>query len=241
MNKSYLFISDVHLGLQSPEAEKRKERQLVRFLEFARQESKELFILGDLFDYWFEYKRVYQKGFFRTLTALQDVAESGVKIHYFIGNHDFSHRNFFGTEIGAVMYEGPASLELDGRKFYLAHGDGMVKNDLGYKILKSVLRNKTIQRLYSMVHPDIGIAVASRTSRTSRDFTTQKNYGEIDGLLETARMNIDNGADYVIFGHAHRRAFEQYKHGYYINLGSWLSEPCYGCFKDGNFTIVDWK
>ena len=89
MKDSYLFISDVHLGLQSDAIERRKERLLVKFLEYARENAKELFIVGDLFDYWFEYKRVYQKGFFRTLTALQDITESGVKVHYWIGNHDF--------------------------------------------------------------------------------------------------------------------------------------------------------
>lgn len=241
MKDSYLFISDVHLGLQSKEAEKDKERLLVKFLQMASLEARELYILGDLFDYWFEYKRVYQKGFFRTLTALEDLAESGTKIHYIIGNHDFSHRDFFGTEIGAKLYELPIEALLEGKKFFLAHGDGLVKNDLGYKILKMVLRNKTVQRLYSFLHPDLGIAIASATSRKSRDYTTQKDYGETDGMFEAAKLKIDSGFDYVIFGHSHRRAFEEYKMGYYINLGSWLSKPCYGRFKDGRFTIVDWN
>ncbi|MGE5401565.1 MAG: UDP-2,3-diacylglucosamine diphosphatase [Ignavibacteriales bacterium] len=241
MKESYLFISDVHLGLQSKEAEKQKERLLVDLLIMAKDEAKELFILGDLFDYWFEYKRVYQKGFFRTLTALQDLAESGTRIHYIIGNHDFSHRDFFGTEIGAELYELPLSTSISDRKFFLAHGDGLVKNDLGYKILKKVLRNKTIQRLYSVVHPDLGIALASRTSKTSRDYTASKNYGEVDGMFESAKEKIDEGFDYVVFGHSHRRAFEKYKNGYYINLGSWLSRPCYGCFRNDRFEIIDWK
>jgi UDP-2,3-diacylglucosamine hydrolase len=129
VKNSYLFISDIHLGLQSKEAESRKERLLVKFLDFARTEAKELFIVGDLFDFWFEYKRVYQKGFFRTLTALQDITEAGVKIHYFIGNHDFMHGNFFSDEIGAIMYEDPIARELEGKKFFIGHGDGLVKND----------------------------------------------------------------------------------------------------------------
>ncbi|MCU7494523.1 MAG: UDP-2,3-diacylglucosamine diphosphatase [Ignavibacteria bacterium] len=241
MKDSYLFISDIHLGLQSKEAEKDKERRLVRFLQAASHEARELYILGDLFDYWFEYRRVYQKGFFRTLAALQDLTESGTKLHYIIGNHDFLHRDFFGTEIGAKLYELPVETVIEGKRFFLAHGDGLVKNDLGYKVLKTVLRNKAVQKLYSLLHPDLGIAIASSTSRKSRDYTAQKDYGEIDGMFEAAKEKIDSGFDYVIFGHSHQRALEIYKNGYYINLGSWLSKPCYGRFKDGRFSLVDWN
>ena len=240
MNK-YLFISDIHLGLQSPEIEKKKERLLVKFLEFALINGKELFILGDLFDYWFEFRRVYQKGFFRTLTALQNLTESGIKIHYLIGNHDFFHRDFFGTEIGVELYENPLEIVIEGKKFFLAHGDGMVKNDLGYKLLKKVLRNKLIQNLFSLLHPDLGITIASRTSKTSRDYTAQKNYGEIDGMFEAAKTKIDQGFDFVILGHSHRKSFCNYKQGTYINLGSWLSEPCYGIFENGEFEIISWE
>lgn len=241
MKDSYLFISDVHLGLQSKQEEKSKELLLVSFLRYAQQSARELYILGDLFDYWFEYGRVYQKGFYRTLTAIDDLVQSGTKVHYIIGNHDFSHRDFFGTELGVALYEKPVSAALDGKRFYLAHGDGLVKNDLGYKILKSVLRNKKIQRLYSLIHPDLGIALASHTSRTSRDYTSHKDYGEGDGLLDSAKEMIDSGYDYVIFGHSHRKQQVEYKNGLYVNLGSWLSDPCYGEFKDGRFLIVDWK
>jgi len=241
VNKTYLFISDIHLGLQSKEIEKNKERILVRFLEFAQGNCSELFIVGDLFDYWFEYKRVYQKGFFRTLTALQDLTEKGIKVHYFIGNHDFMHANFFKDEIGVKMYDDQLDVVLNGKKFFIAHGDGMVKNDLGYNILKKILRNKTLQKLYSWLHPDLGISLASRTSKTSRDYTAKKDYGEVDGLFEAAKNKIDEGYDYVLFGHLHKRCFEQYKKGYYINLGSWLDSPCYGRFENSKFEIVDWQ
>ena len=238
---AYLFISDIHLGLQAKEQEKEKEKALVRFLNFAGENGTELFIVGDLFDYWFEYRRVYQKGFFRTLTALQDLTNSGVKVHYFIGNHDFMHRDFFTDEIGVELHKDGIVRELDGKKFYIAHGDGLVKNDLGYNILKKILRNRTLQIFYSLIHPDIGVALASHTSKTSRDYTSKKDYGEVDGLFEAAKCKIDEGFDYVLFGHLHKRIYENYKQGYYINLGSWLSAPCYGVFKDNKFEIVDWK
>lgn len=240
MNKTYLFISDVHLGLQSREIEKVKERKLVEFLSFAKSNCDELFIAGDLFDYWFEYRRVYQKGFFRTLTALQDLTEAGIKVHYFIGNHDFFHNGFFEKEIGLTLYQNPASFRLNDKKFFVGHGDGLVKNDLGYNILKMVLRSRFTQFLYSLIHPDLGVAIASHTSKSSRDYTSKKDYGEEDGLYEAAKKKIEEGFDFVLFGHLHRKQFLKFKNGYYINLGSWISEPCYGKFTD-KFEIIDIK
>ena len=240
MSKQYLFISDIHLGLHAKEVEEKKEKLLVKFLEFAESNCDELFIVGDLFDYWFEYKRVYQKGYFRTLTALKNLTDKGIKVHYFIGNHDFLHRDFFEKEIGAVMYRDATKFSLNEKKFFIGHGDGMVQNDTGYKILKWVLRNKTTQWMYSMLHPDFGIWLASRTSKSSREYTANKDYGEVDGLFETAKKKIDQGSDYVIFGHLHKKVFKNYNNGCYINLGSWLDEPCYGIFNKEGFNIINW-
>jgi len=241
LSNTYLFISDVHLGLKKNEEEKQKEELLVKFLRFAKDNCNELFILGDLFDYWFEYKRVYQKGFFKTLTALKEVTENGVKVHYLIGNHDFMHLDFFEKEIGVLLYESDISTVLNGSKFYLAHGDGLVKNDLGYKILKKILRNKFIQKMYSIIHPDLGISLASRSSKASRGHTSKKKYGEEDGLFTFAKEKIDSGFDYVLLGHLHRRSFNKYKNGFYINLGSWLDAPCYGIYKNNLFEVIDWN
>ncbi|AFH48875.1 UDP-2,3-diacylglucosamine hydrolase [Ignavibacterium album JCM 16511] len=240
MNKTYLFISDVHLGLQSREIENAKERKLVEFLNFAKSNCDELFIAGDLFDYWFEYRHVYQKGFFRTLTALQDLTEAGIKVHYFIGNHDFFHNGFFEKEIGLILYPNPSEFRLNDKRFYVGHGDGLVKNDLGYNILKLILRSSFTQFLYSLIHPDLGVALASHTSKSSRDYTSKKDYGEEDGLFEAAKRKIDEGYDFVLFGHLHRKQFLNYKNGYYINLGSWITEPCFGKFTD-KFEIIDIK
>ncbi|PKL82717.1 MAG: UDP-2,3-diacylglucosamine diphosphatase [Ignavibacteriae bacterium HGW-Ignavibacteriae-3] len=240
LNKNYYFISDVHLGLHSNEIERETEKKLVNFLDFAKETCDELFIIGDLFDFWFEYKRVIQKGFIRTLSKLSELPEAGKKVHYIIGNHDFLHRDFFEKEIGVFLYHDPLDILLNDKKFFLAHGDGLVKNDLGYKILKKILRNKSLQRIYSLVHPDLGIKIASATSKTSRDYTSTKNYGEIDGLFESAKIKIDSGFDYVMFGHSHRRTFKKYNKGTYINLGSWLELPCYGKFND-SFEIIDWE
>jgi len=241
VNKTYFFISDIHLGLEQKVQENKKEKILVEFLSYAKENCDELFIAGDLFDYWFEYKRVYQKGYFRTLTALQDFTIAGKKLHYFIGNHDFMHRDFFSKEIGAVMYSEAAAFDLNGKRFYIGHGDGLVENDTGYNILKKIFRNKILQKLYSLIHPDLGVALASRTSKSSREYTAQKNYGEADGLFNAAKKKIDEGYDFVLFGHLHKRCYITHNNGTYINLGSWLESPCYGKFTDGKFEILELK
>lgn len=241
MDKTYFFISDIHLGLEKKEQENKKEKTLVEFLTFARQNCDELFIAGDLFDYWFEYRRVYQKGYFRTLTALQDLTAAGKKIHYFIGNHDFMHRNFFADEIGAIMYTDAAEFNLNGKRFFIGHGDGLVENDTGYNLLKKILRNKIIQSVYSIIHPDIGVALASGTSKSSREYTSHKSYGEADGLFKAAQKKIDEGYDFVLFGHLHKRCNIEHNNGVYINLGSWLESPCYGKFTGNKFEILELK
>lgn len=240
MNKKYFFISDIHLGLHSRDAEDKKEILLVKFLQYCKENADELFIVGDLFDYWFEYRYVYQKGYYRTLNALKVLSDSGVKIHYFIGNHDFMHRDYFSKEFNVIMYENELSVNLNGQKFFIGHGDGLVQNDYGYLVLKRILRNKFFQGLYYLIHPDLGIKIASYFSKSSRDYTTKKDYGEADGLFESAKKLINDGYDYVVFGHLHSRQLIKEKKGYYVNLGTWLDKPCYGVFYNDKFEIVDW-
>jgi len=226
--------------LQNENLERGKEKLLVDFLKFAESNCDELFIVGDLFDYWFEYKRVIQKGFIRTLGALASFRDTGKDIHYIIGNHDFLHKDFFEKEIGVKVYEEEIITELNGSKFFIAHGDGLMAGDNGYKMLKKVLRNKFIQRVYSIIHPDLGIKIASGSSKASRDYTSTKNYGEFSGLLDTAKMLINKEYDYVVFGHSHRRTIEKIDNGMYVNLGTWLKKPCYGKFTN-KFEIIDWE
>ena len=239
MNKKLYFISDLHLGLQSKQEEAEKEEVLVNFLHSINVTGNELFILGDLFDYWFEYNRVYQKGFFRTFTALDDLVKNGVVVHYIIGNHDFVHKNFFEKELNIKLYPDSISKNINGTNFFLAHGDGMVENDFGYTILKFILRNKFLQFLYSLIHPDLAIKIASGASKKSRNHSAKKNKIEKDGLVDSAQKKIDEGFNYVIFGHLHKRNIHKYKNGFYINLGSWIEKPCYGLFENNKFEIID--
>lgn len=241
MNKNVYFLSDIHLGLESEEKEYEKERKLVSFLEHTKENAGTLYILGDLFDYWFEYRKVIQKGFFRVFTALNDLTDAGVEVRYLIGNHDFLHREFFEKQLGVMIHKDPITVMHGDKKFFLAHGDGLMKNDTGYRILKSILRNKLIQWIYSLIHPDLGIWLASRTSKKSRNYTSKKDYGEQDGLFIAAKEIIDSGFDFVLFGHAHVRKHAKHNNGYYINLGTWLERPCYGHFDGENFNVINWE
>ncbi len=240
MEKTVYFISDLHLGLQGLEKEKEKELKLISFLEFINHNGNTLFILGDLFDYWFEYKYVLQKGYFEIFTVLKKITDNGVKVYYLIGNHDFFHYDFFEKYLNVKLIKTEYTFNYDNKKFFLGHGDGLVKKDTGYKILKKILRNKFFQKLYYLVHPDLGISIARKTSKTSREYTEYKDYGETDGLFETAKLKIDDGYDFVIFGHSHMRDNKMYKKGQYINLGTWLSKPCYAIYKDNKIEIIDW-
>lgn len=241
MKNSYYFISDIHFGLLSYAEEVEREKIFVDFLYSIKDNVKELYILGDLFDFWFEYKSVIQKGYYRTFTALNDLVISGTKIHYIIGNHDFMHRDFFEKEIGVILYQNEIVLKLDNKKFYLAHGDGLVKNDFGYLILKKIFRNKMVQNLYSLIHPNLGIKLAKGTSETSRNHTGNKNYGEGDGLFEFAKSKFKAGFDYVILGHTHQKQFEEIDNKVYANLGTWLNKPMYGIYENKKFEIKDLK
>lgn len=241
MKETYYFISDLHFGLLSHSEEVERELKFVEFLNSIQDSANELYILGDLFDYWFEYKKVMQKGYYRTFTALNDLVRSGTKVHYLIGNHDFMHRDFFENEVGVKLYQNDIEVEIDNKKFYLAHGDGLVKNDYGYLMLKKVFRSKLAQNLYSLIHPNLGIKIAQGTSKTSRDYTGNKDYGEEDGLLHFAKAKIDAGSEYVILGHTHKERLENYNNGIYANLGTWLDKPLYGIYENEKFDLREWK
>ncbi|MEN8192891.1 MAG: UDP-2,3-diacylglucosamine diphosphatase [Bacteroidota bacterium] len=241
MRKNHYFVSDLHFGLLSEREEKERELSFVKFLYSIKDDASELYILGDLFDYWFEYKRVIQKGYHRTFTALEDLVNAGINVHYLIGNHDFMHRDFFQEYLGVKLYEKNIDTMIENKKFYLAHGDGLVKNDYGYLLLKKILRNKFIQKLYALIHPNLGIKIAKGTSRTSRDYTGKKDYGEEDGMFEFAKSKIDKGYDYILMGHSHKNELKNYNNGFYINLGTWLDKPLYGVFSEGEFKVIDWN
>lgn len=237
MRDAYYFFSDVHLGLESREKEKLKESKVVELLSQAETDALEVFIVGDLFDSWIEYKRVVPKGFYKLFTKISELVDKGVKINYIAGNHDFWKGSFFKDEFGIEICHTHIEKEIDGKKFFIHHGDGFAHNDLGYRILKKVLRSNINQKLYSWIHPDIGIWLAKGTSETSRNHTNEKDYSEHDGMQEYGFKKIDEGFDYVIMGHRHKPQMITHGKGFYVNLGDWIEYFTYGVFRNKEFEL----
>jgi UDP-2,3-diacylglucosamine hydrolase len=231
------FISDIHLGLEKRELDIERENLLINFLRKIKNDCEILFIVGDLFDYWFEYKTVIPKFYTRTLAALLDLHESGIKIEYLMGNHDFGHIDYFEKELGIPIYKDDIERTLGGKRFYISHGDGKANNDAGYRFMKKILRNKISMKLFQFIHPDYGIALAKGSSRKSRRYTDQKNFGPICGMKEFAEQKINEGFDFVIMGHRHRAEYAELPGGIYINLGAWTKEPLYAVFDGGKLEL----
>ncbi len=235
------FFSDAHLGIGPRSDERAKEDRLLAFLDCIRHDAAQVFILGDLFDAWIEYRTVIPKGFHRILAKLDEMAHNGIAIHYLVGNHDCWTRDYFSNEIGMETHLDAFGMMIQGRKVYLHHGDGLANNDTGYKILKNILRNRALVWLYTWIHPDLGITLARSSSKTSRQYTSGKKYGEEDGMMAFARKKIDEGFDIVVMGHRHRPIEQKFGHGWYINLGDWLTHNTYAEMQDAAISLKYWK
>lgn len=240
MSKLY-FISDAHLGLGSRAEEKNKETKLIAFLNEIRNDADEVYIVGDLFDAWFEYRTVIPKGFHRLFATFDEMIRDGIAIHYLAGNHDYWIRDFFRDELGMHTHHHPFEVSANGKKIYIHHGDGVMSNDTGYRILKHVLRNKFNIWLYSWLHPDIGLPLARSSSRKSRHYTSQKDYGDEEGMLLFAKQKIEEGYDIVIMGHRHRPLLKPIGNGTYINLGDWITHCTYAEISERGESLREWK
>jgi UDP-2,3-diacylglucosamine hydrolase len=234
------FLSDIHFGLESAQREHQKQERVLAFLDHVRAHGTELFIVGDLFDAWFEYRTVVPRGFHRILTKLEDLTRAGVVVHYLVGNHDAWVRDSF-TELGVRIHREAFAAEIGGKRVYLHHGDGLSANDTGYRILKRVLRNPVNIWLYSWLHPDIGLRLAGASSRTSRDYTSAKDYGEADGMAAFAAAKIAEGFDAVVMGHRHKPERREIGAGVYVNLGDWITYNTYAELADGPVQLKEWS
>ncbi|HTR80359.1 MAG TPA: UDP-2,3-diacylglucosamine diphosphatase [Bacteroidota bacterium] len=238
--KKIFFISDVHLGLQDKEHEKEKEKRLLTFLSHVEDQAEQLFILGDLFDYWFEYKYVIPRGYHHTLSKLATLVEKGIKVHYVAGNHDFWLKDFFPVDLGIPVYKDPFAMTIAGKKFFFHHGDGLALKDGGYRFLKKILRNKINIAFFTLVHPDLTAPIARGSSRKSREFTANKEYGETDGMILFATEKIRNGYDVVVMGHRHSPLYQKIDKGVYVNLGDWITHMTYAEFDGKNIELKTW-
>lgn len=233
------FISDLHLGLRSKEIEIQKEDLLLRFLDRISLDCTELFIVGDLFDYWFEYKTVIPRRFFRTVTKLYELRKDGMKITYLMGNHDFGHYDFFREELDIEVIDNDVECDLFGKRFFISHGDGKSYNDRGYLILKAILRNPLSNKLYRYIHPDCGIGIAANSSKRSRKYTEVKDFGKTDGMKDFALQKLSEGFDFVVMGHRHKAELIESGSGKYINLGEWINTPTFGIFDGEEIKLLE--
>lgn len=233
--KKAYFLSDFHLGAPDHASSLEREKRIVRFLDTAWSDAAILFIVGDLFDFWFEYRKVVPKGFVRILGKLAEIADSGIPVHFFIGNHDMWMDGYFESELGIPVHRDPKAFVLNGKRFMVGHGDGLGPGDHGYKMLRLVFRNPVCRALFGLIPPSIGIGLAEFSSRRSRASTgaEDKFLGEDREWLAVHCREVlqKEHFDYFVFGHRHLPIDIEVGPGSrYLNLGDWLRYDSYAVF-----------
>jgi UDP-2,3-diacylglucosamine hydrolase len=235
------FVSDAHLGAEPAPAEAERAERLHRFFAWLPEVASTLYIAGDLFDFWFEYRTAIPRRLFPTLCALRRLRAAGVELHYLTGNHDFWLGDFLAREIGVHRHPSGIDLTLQGRRIYLHHGDGLVGGDLGYRVLRRVLRNPASIALYRLLHPDLGIPLAHAVSRLSRRSKGDRPLEPVRLLREVAEPRFAAGYDTVVIGHFHH-SFERREPGReFFLLGDWIRHFTYLKLQDGEFTLASWE
>lgn len=227
------FASDFHLGSKSLPNSGGREKVIVSWLDSIKNDASEIFLLGDIFDYWFEYKEAVPKGFIRLQGKLAELADMGIQIHFFTGNHDLWVKDYFTQEFGAKIYYQPQTISRFGKNFHIGHGDGLGPGDIKYKIVKSLLTNKICQNLFSLIHPTLGLKLMKYASHTSRMNDQETHL--IDPTKERqiiycqAHHNDHPEIDYYIFGHRHIPMEHKLPNGkaVYYNLGEWWDKCSY--------------
>lgn len=238
MSKKIFFASDFHLGAPNKERSLEREKKIVRWLDSIKDQAEEIYLLGDVFDFWFEYKKAIPRGFVRIQGKIAELSDAGIKIHWFIGNHDMWIFDYIPEELGVELHKSEIQKEYNGKKFFIGHGDGLGPGDRGYKFIKKVFRNKICQWMFARLHPNFGIGLANLFSRKSRAATGDKDdtdYGEREMLLQFSKSILEKEHfDYFIFGHRHKPLeIDLSDNSKYINLGDWINHFTYGVF-DGN-------
>ncbi|HRH56292.1 MAG TPA: UDP-2,3-diacylglucosamine diphosphatase [Chitinophagales bacterium] len=236
-NKKIYFISDMHLGAPNYSKSLEREQKLIRFLRFAEQDAQAIFLVGDTFDFWFEYQQVVPKGFVRFFAKLIDLKEKGIELFVFTGNHDLWLRDYLQQEVGAQIFHDKVELQSGNRIILVAHGDGLGPKDKKYKILKKIFTNPICQWLFRWLHPDIGIKIAQLWSRHSyTDPSIEVFHGEDkEWLIQYCKRKLtEKQYDYFVMGHRHLpMEIKLNDKSVYINLGDWIVNSNYAVF-DGN-------
>lgn len=250
--KAIYFASDFHFGVPNYEESKKREKIFITWLETIKSDASAIYLMGDLFDFWFEYKTVVPKGYTRLLGKLAELCDSGIEIHLYKGNHDLWAFEYLQKEIGIRLHRNPEIVTLNNKKFFLAHGDGLGPGDYGYKLLKATFENRFNQFLYRWIHPDIGTRLGSYFSQRSR--LTKILKGESSeyrkNKVEDAPMIIysrelamkDQSIDYFIFGHVHfPDVLDVSDHAKCIILGDWVTKFTYARFDGEKIELLKYK
>lgn len=238
MSKVY-FASDFHLGIHARLSSSERERQIVRWLDYISSDANEIYLVGDLFDFWFEYPTVVPRGYIRFLGKIAELADQGISLHIFTGNHDMWMQEYMVHEIGAQLYRKPIVREILGKKFMIGHGDGLGPGDHGYKFIKRVFAHPLSQWFYARLHPNFAFWLANFWSGKSREQAVLKDQWlgkDQEWLVQYAEKKIrEIELDFLIFGHRHLPidCRLQNNRSRYINLGDWLYFNSYAVF-DGN-------
>jgi UDP-2,3-diacylglucosamine hydrolase len=235
-NKKIYFASDFHLGVPTFDKSREREMRIVSWLNEIKSSCGELYLLGDVFDFWFEYKHAVPRGYVRLLGKLAEFADAGIPIHYFTGNHDMWIFDYLPKEINAKIYREPIEATYNGKIFYIGHGDGLGPGDHGYKFIKKVFASPVCQWLFARLHPNFGIGLGNYLSGRSRIATgnlDEKFLGEEKEWLVVHSKELleKKHYDYLIFGHRHLpldiRLDEKSR---YVNIGDWIRYNTYAVF-----------
>jgi UDP-2,3-diacylglucosamine hydrolase len=245
--KKIYFLSDFHLGAPNAVESRKREDRIVQFLKYAQKDAAAIFIVGDIFDFWFEYKTVVPKGFIRILGCLAEISDAGIPLHIFTGNHDLWMNDYLTSELNAKVYFEPRLFTLGNKQFYIGHGDGLGPGDYGYKRLKKVFTNPFCKWLFRWLHPDAGIQLANYFSAKSRAKTGTADeifLGEDKEwlIIYTKQMAKKMDVDFFIFGHRHFAidyVINEKKR--YINLGDWIKLNTYGVFDGNSMQLLKWE
>jgi UDP-2,3-diacylglucosamine hydrolase len=235
-NKKIYFASDFHLGVPSAEESLKRERKIVAWLESVRHDAHTIYLLGDIFDFWFEYRHAIPRGFIRLQGKLAELRDSGIPIVFFTGNHDMWMFDYFPTELGIPVYRDPQVLEVGDQKLLIGHGDGLGPGDHTYKVIKKFFNSSVCQWLFARIHPNLGIGIAnywSRKSRISNQKLDEKFQGEEKEFLWVycTEMEKKQHFDYYIFGHRHLPLdIKIGEKSRYINLGEWVNYTTYAVY-----------
>ena len=235
-NKKIYFASDQHLGAPTPKASLPREKKFVAWLDTIKEDAGTIFLLGDLFDFWFEYKTVVPKGFVRVLGKLAELKDAGIDIYFFVGNHDLWMRDYFQKELNIPVFHKPQEFDINGKIFLIGHGDGLGPNDHGYKRMKKVFTFPFFKWLFRWLHPDIGVRLGHyfsiKNKLISGDVDARFLGEENEWLAQYCRRKLtEKHYDFFVFGHRHLPLeIELNNSSTYINLGDWIQYYTYGEF-----------